>query len=155
MKAVVIYDTVSDAKVTGKVAETIVGCLAANGVAVDSYFVGDVAKADLKAYDCLIIGAPTMAWRPSTRMKEFLSGLQGNPISGSKAATFDTQMRSAISGNATKHMEKRLTDLGLKIVVPALLAYVQSESRVYHLREGEKEHIMAWCKELAKALVKV
>jgi flavorubredoxin len=152
MKTIVIYDTVSEAKVTGKVAETIVSCLTANGVPVDSYFVEDVAKANLKEYDCIIVGAPTMAWKPSTRMKGFLDGLKGNPISGNMAATFDTQLKSAISGNATKHMEKHLKDLGMNIIVPALLAYVETKDKKYQLREGETQHIMTWCKELAKAL---
>lgn len=152
MKAVVIYDTVSEAKVTGKVAETIVSCLKANGVSVDSYFVEDVAKADLKDYDCMILGAPTMAWKPSTRMKAFLDGLKGNPISGNMAATFDTQLKSVMSGNATKHMEKHLIDMGMKIVVPALLAYVETKDKKYQLREGETQRVMTWCKELAKAM---
>ncbi len=152
MKAVVIYDTVSEAKVTGKVAETIVSCLKANGVSVDSFFVEDVAKADLKDYDCMIVGAPTMAWKPSTRMKGFLDGLKGNPISGNMAATFDTQLKSAFSGNATKHMEKNLKDMGMNIIVPALLAYVETKDKKYQLREGETQRVMTWCKELANAL---
>lgn len=152
VKAVVIYDTVSEAKVTGKVAETVVSCLKANGVSVDSYYVEDVGKANLKDYDCMILGAPTMAWKPSTRMKGFLDGLKGNPISGNLAATFDTQLKSFMSGDATKHMEKHLRDMGMNIVVPALLAYVETKDKKYQLREGEIQRIMTWCKELSNAL---
>lgn len=154
MKAAVIYDTVSPAKVTGKVAEMIEESLRNNGVTVDSFFVEDAEKANLGDYDCLVIGAPTMAWRPSERMKKFLAGVGGKPISGKMAATFDTQLKSAFSGNATKHMEKDLGSMGLKIVMPSLLAYVESKDKKYQLKEGETQKIQAWGQELAKLLSK-
>jgi hypothetical protein len=94
-----------------------------------------------------------MAWRPSTRMKGFMAGLKGN-YAGKMAAAFDTQMKSAISGNATKHMEKALTELGFKIASPALIAYVESENKQYKLRDGEMEKARAWGQELAKKTAK-
>ncbi len=152
MKAAVIYDTVSPAKVTGKVAEMIAESLRNGGISVDSFFVEDASNASWGEYDCLVIGAPTMAWRPSERMKKFLGSLQGKAISGKKAATFDTQLKSAFSGNATKHMEKDLRGLGLQIVVPALLAYVESKDKQYRLKDGEAQKVQAWGQELAKVL---
>jgi len=152
MKALVVYDTVSAAKVTGKVAEAVVAGMKENGASVDSYYVGDASKANIKEYDCLVIGAPTMAWRPSARMKEFMAGLKGSSFAGKSAASFDTQMKSAISGNATKHMDKGLTELGFKIASPALIAYVESENKVYKLKDGEMEKAKAWGKDLAKKL---
>lgn len=154
MRAAVVYDTVSPAKVTGKVAEMIGESLKNNGVSVDSFFVEDANKADLGDYDCLVIGAPTMAWRPSERMKGFLTSMRGKPISSKMAATFDTQLKSAFSGNATKHMEKDLQDMGLKIVMPSLLAYVETKDKKYQLKDGETQKIQAWGQELAKVLSK-
>lgn len=154
MKALVIYDTVSGAKVTGKVAEAVIGAMKESGAQVDSYFVGDAGKANIKDYDLLVVGAPTMAWRPSERMKNFLAGLKGSQFSGKMAATFDTQMQSFISGNATKHMDRSLTEMGFKIASPALIAYVKSENKVYALRPGELDKAKAWGKELVKKLTK-
>ncbi len=150
MKVLVIYDTVSPAKVTGKVAETVVAAMREKGASVDSYFVEDAGKADIKDYDCLVVGAPTMAWRPSTRMKAFLATLKGTDYSGKLAASFDTQTKTAISGNATKHMDKGLTELGFKIASPALTSYVESENKAYRLKEGELEKAKAWGQELVK-----
>lgn len=149
MKILVVYDTVSAAKVTGKVAEAVAAGMKESGASVDSYFVEDAGKANVADYDCLVLGAPTMAWRPSTRMKDYMAGLKGN-YAGKLAAAFDTQMKSAISGNATKHMDKRLTELGFKIASPALISYVESEHKMYKLREGELEKAKTWGRELAK-----
>jgi len=154
VKVLVIYDSVSNAKVTAKVAEAVVASLRGKGVTVDSFFVEDSAKANVKDYDCLVLGAPTMAWRPSKRMKEYISGLAGNEFSGKKAAAFDTQMKSAVSGNATKHMEKSLKALGFSIPTPSLISYVFSENKQYKLREGEIEKAKAWGAALAAALTK-
>jgi len=40
----------------------------------------------------------------------------------------------------------------MNIVVPALLAYVETKDKRYQLREGEVQRVMTWCKELANAL---
>ena len=149
-----IYDTVSEAKVTGKVADAVAAGMKEAGVPVEAYFIGNANKVNVKDYECLIIGAPTMAWRPSKRMKEFLATLEGSDLSGKVAATFDTQLRSSVSGNATKHMEKSLAHLGCRIAVPSLLAYVESEGKVYQLKNGEMEKVRAWGRDLAKALPK-
>ena len=69
MKVLVVYDSVSEAKVTKSVAEAVVESLKAKGHDVDSFFVEEAGKAKVQDYDCLIVGAPTMAWRPSKRMK--------------------------------------------------------------------------------------
>jgi flavorubredoxin len=150
VKVLVIYDTVSQARVTGKVAETVVAAMRESGASVDSFFVEDAGKANIKDYDCLVVGAPTMAWRPSTRMKDFLANLKGTDYSGKMAASFDTQAKSAFSGNATKHMDKDLTALGFKIALPALISYVESKNKVYRLKEGELEKAKAWGQELIK-----
>jgi flavorubredoxin len=154
MRVLMVYDTVSEAKVTGKVADAVATAMKDAGVPVEAHFVEDAGKVNVKDFDCLIVGAPTMAWRPSKRMKDFLAGLESDDFSGKVAATFDTQMKSSISGNATKHMEKSLTDLGFRIVSPALIAYVESEEKLYKLRNGEMDKAKAWGKDLAKALAK-
>ena len=154
MRVLMIFDTVSEQKVTGKVAEIVAAAMKDAGVPVESYFAGDAGNVDVKGYDCIVVGAPTMAWRPSERMKGFLASLREGDLSGKMAATFDTQVRSVVSGNATKHMEKSLADLGLRIISPSLISYVESENKAYRLKDGEVEKAQAWGKDLAKALSK-
>jgi flavorubredoxin len=151
MKVLVVYDTVSEAKVTGKVAEAVVEGLKSKGSTVDSFFVDDASKVNVQDYDCLIVGAPTMAWKPSKRMKGYLDGLKGGSYRGKKAASFDTQMKSMASGNATKHMDKALQGLGFT-VTPALIAYVESKDKKYRLKEGELDKANAWAQDLANRL---
>jgi flavorubredoxin len=151
MKVLVVYDTVSEAKVTGKVAEAVVEGLKSKGSTVDSFFVDDASKVNVQDYDCLIVGAPTMAWKPSKRMKGYLDGLKGGSYQGKKAASFDTQMKSMASGNATKHMDKALQGLGF-MVTPALIAYVESKDKKYRLKEGELDKANAWAQDLANRL---
>jgi flavodoxin len=150
MKVLIAYDSVSDAKVTAKVADAVASGLKGAGLSADMHFVGDAAKVNVADYDCLVLGAPTMAWRPSKRMKEFMAAL--GKVQGRKAAAFDTQMNSSISGDATKHMEKALKAAGYAIASDSLLAYVKSENKVYKLNDGELEKAKAWGAELAKKL---
>jgi flavorubredoxin len=152
MKVLVVYDTVSEAKVTGKVAEAVVEGLKSKGSTVDSFFVEDAGKAKVQDYDCLIVGAPTMAWKPSKRMKGYLAGLKGGSFQGKKAASFDTQMKSMASGNATKHMDKTLQGLGFTVTTPALIAYVESKDKRYRLKDGELDKAKVWAQDLAKML---
>ena len=60
VKVLVVYDTVSEAKVTSKVAEAVVEGLKTKGLTVDSFFVEEAGKVKAQDYDCLIVGAPTM-----------------------------------------------------------------------------------------------
>lgn len=154
MRVLMVYDTVSDAKVTGQVANTVAAAMRETAMRVEAFMVEDAGEASVKDFDCLVVGAPTMAWRPSKRMKDYLTGLVGNDFTGKKAAAFDTQMRSSISGNATKHMEKSLTAMGFTIISPALIAYVESKDHAYRLMNGEIEKARNWGKELARILTK-
>ena len=116
MKVLIVYDTVSPMKLTAKVAETIDGVLKDKEIEVDSFFVVDVDKAVVKNYDCLLAGAPTMRFRVSTRMRQFLDDLSGKDFSGKLAAAFDTQVQSRFSASAAKGIEGKLEDLGFKLV---------------------------------------
>lgn len=149
MKVLVVYDSVSSAKITAKVAEAVAAGMKESGASVDSYYIDDASKANIKDYDALVLGAPTMAWRPSAKMKTYLSGLKGQNFPGKVAASFDTQMKSSISGNANKHMDKVLAEAGFKVGAP-LLAYVKSENKQYQLLDGEMEKAKAWGREFAK-----
>jgi flavodoxin len=141
MEVLIVYDTVSPAKVTRFVAETIGGVLKEKEMEVDSFFVNDVDKAVVKNYDCLLAGAPTMQFRATSGIMQFLDSLPSNEFSGKLAAAFGTQLQLRISGSAVKGIEGRLKSLGFRLITAPLIAYVEGESKQneWHLKEGELE----------------
>jgi flavodoxin len=156
LKVLIVYDTVSPSKVTRFVAETIGGVLKEKGIEVDSHFVNDADKAVVKNYDCLLAGAPTMQFRATSGIMQFLDSLPSNEFSGKLAAAFDTQLQLWISGSAVKGIEGRLKSLGFRLITAPLIAYVEGNSRQneWHLKEGELEKAKNWAQELAETLRK-
>jgi flavodoxin len=156
MKVLIVYDTVSPMKLTAKVAETIGGVLKEKGIEVDSFFVEDVDKAVVKNYDCLLAGAPTMRFRVSERMRQFLDDLPSKDFSGKLAAAFDTQVQSRFSASAAKGIEGKLKGLGFKLIAAPLIAYVEGKLRQneWRLKEGELEKAKKWAQEVAEAISK-
>jgi flavodoxin len=156
MKVLIVYDTVSPMKLTAKVAETIGEVLKEKGIEVDSFFVVDVDKAVVKNYDCLLAGAPTMRFRVSTRMRQFLDDLPSKDFSGKLAAAFDTQVQSRFSASAAKGIEGKLKGLGFKLITAPLIAYVEGKLRQneWRLKEGELEKAKKWAQEVAEAISK-
>jgi flavodoxin len=156
VKVLIVYDTVSPMKLTAKVAETIGGVLKEKGIEVDSFFVVDVDKAVVKNYDCLLAGAPTMRFRVSTRMRQFLDDLSGKDFSGKLAAAFDTQVQSRFSASAAKGIEGKLKGLGFKLITAPLIAYVEGKLRQneWRLKERELEKAENWAQTVAEVLSK-
>jgi flavodoxin len=152
MKVLIVYDTVSPMRLTEKVTETIGGILKEMGIEVDSFYVKDVDVAIVKNYDCLIAGAPTMAFRASTEMRKFLENLPNEDFSGKFAAALDTQVQSRLSGSAAKGIESKLEKLGFKLITAPLVAYVEGKMNEYHLKEGELEKAKKWARALAETL---
>jgi flavodoxin len=153
MKVLIVYDTVSPMKITAKVAETISDVLKEKGIEVESFFVKDFDQATIKNYDCLIVGAPTMYFRVSSGIMQFLNGLSDKGFSGQLAAAFDTQMQAWWSGNAAKGIENKLKKLGFEIVAPPLIAYVEGKTNQMHLKDGELEKTKNWAQEVAKTVL--
>jgi len=156
MKVLVVYDSVSPSKVTATVAKNIAEVLKEKDIEVDSVFVADADKAAVKNYDCLLVGAPTMAFRATRAIMQFLNDLPTAELSGKLAAAFDTQVKSRLSGNATKGIEGKLKSLGFKLVSTPLVAFVDGKmgENEWHLKEGEPEKTKKWTQELAETLSK-
>ena len=154
MKILVIYDSVSATKMTEKVAKAIAGAMRDQGAEVDCRLYKDVSPANVKSYDCLIVGSPTMAWKPTKEIMQFLGNLTKESSMGKASAAFDTQIQARISGNATKALEGKLKELGFKLVSPPLISYVEGKTDQYQMKEGELEKAKAWAADLAKALTK-
>jgi flavodoxin len=153
MKVLIVYDTVSASKLTGTVAQTIVETLKEGRIEVDSFYVKDMDKSAVKNYDCVIAGAPTMAFRVSRDMTEFLNNLPSNGFSGKRAAAFDTQVKSLVSGNAAKGIEKKLRELGFDIIKPPLVVYVGGKGKgLWQFKPDELDKAKKWAQETAKTL---
>ncbi len=152
MKALVVFDSVSATRMTEKVAKAIAVEIKDQGVESDCFYYKDVNPAVVNSYDCLIVGSPTMAWKPTKEITQFLNGLSNEPHEGKLAAAFDTQVQSRISGNATKAIEGKLVELGFKLVSTPLISYVEGKTNTYQMKEGELEKAKAWATDLAKTL---
>jgi flavorubredoxin len=152
MKGLIVCDSVSPNKLTGKVAEAVGAVLREGGVEVDSFFVGDVDVAKVKDYDCVVVGGPTMYFRMSSGAAKFLDRLRGKEFSGKSAAAFGTQLESRLSGSAAKAIDGRLKKLGFRMIASPLAVYVEGKVNDQHLKDGELEKARSWARELAKAL---
>ena len=154
MKVLIVYDSVSPMKLTVKVAYAIGEVLKEKGIEFDSFHVKDVDKATVKNYDCMIAGSPTIYFRASTGIMEFLNSLPEKTFSGKRAAAFDTQLQMRMSGNGAEGIEKKLKKLGFEMVTAPLVTYVEGKMNEMQLKEGQLEKTKGWAQEVAKALSK-
>ncbi len=156
IRVIIVYESVSPSRVTASVAETIRRVLRERGVEVDSFSVDDAEKAVVKDYDCLLAGAPTMAFRVSAGMTQFLDSLPREGFSGKLAAAFDTQMKSRLSGSAAKGIEGKLKSLGFTLVAAPLIAHVErgEQKNECRLKGGESKKTEHWAQEIAQAILK-
>jgi flavodoxin len=153
MKVLIVYDSVSPSKMTKSVAETIGETLREKGIEADTRHYEEVEKSVILNYDCVIVGAPTMAFQMSKGMAQLLNDLKGMDFKGKRAAGFDTQMQTMMSGNAAKGIEKRLEDLGFAIFKPHLVVYVERKTKdTWQFKDGEVEKIKNWAQEASSAL---
>jgi len=154
MKVLIIYDTVSPLKVTLNVAETIGEVLREKGMEVRSVFVKEVDRATVKDFDCLIVGSPTMYFRASGGIMQFLNSFSDKEFSGKRGAAFDTQLKSRMSGNGAEGIEKKIKKLGLEVIAPPLVVYVEGKMNEMQPKAGELEKAKNWAQEVANALSK-
>lgn len=139
---------------TEKVAKTIAEAIEENGVDVECQLYKNIKPEAVKDYDCLIVGSPTMAWKPTKEIMQFLANLPSESLRGKLGAAFDTQIQMRISGNATKTIEAKLGELGFKLISPPLISYVEGKTDRYQMKEGELDKARAWAIDLAKSLPK-
>lgn len=154
MKVLVVYDSVSVSKMTKQVAEIIGEALGSKGHAVEVKHCAGLDRSAVASHDCVIAGAPTMAFRVSKDMAQFLDSLNGAGFGGKRAAAFDTQMQNRLSGNAAKGIEERLSGLGFTIFKPHLVVFVEGgpEKNTWRFKPGEAEKARSWAEEASAAL---
>jgi flavorubredoxin len=152
LKVLIVYDTTSAQRNTEKVAQAISEVLKTKGFEVDCLYVNDVDPANVKIYDSVLAGSPTQAFRATQPITQFLARFTQNEFAGKPAVAFDTQLQSRLSGNAAKGIEKKLQELGFKIVMPPLVTYVEGKMHEVHLKEGELEKAKKYAEDLANRL---
>jgi flavorubredoxin len=152
LKILVIYDTSSAQRNTEKVAQAVGEVLKTKGFDVDCLYVNDVDAANIKNYDCVLAGSPTQIFRATQPIKQFLDKFAKDQFPGKPAAAFDTQLQTRWSGNAAKRIEKKLQQLGFKIIMPPLVTYVEGKIQEVHLKDGEIEKTRKYAEELASKL---
>jgi flavodoxin len=139
---------------TEKVAKAMSDVLKEKGFDVECLYVKDVDPAGVKNYDCVLAGSPTQ-WRKATEpIMQFLDRFAKDEFSGKLAAAFDTQLPFPLSGNAANGIEKKLKQLGFKMVTASLVTHVESKKNVegkneIHLKEGELEKAKKYAENLA------
>jgi flavodoxin len=154
MKVLIMYDTTSVNRNTEKVAKTIESVLREKGFSVNCLYVADADPANMKSYDCILVGSPIEGFRPKKPITKFLDGLPRDGFSGKPAAAFDTRIQSRFSGNAAKRIQDKLEQLGFRIASEPLTAYVEGKQAEIHLKDGETEKTTNWAQELVRALSK-
>ncbi len=152
MKILVVYDTASAQRNTEKVAQTISEVLKTRGFEAGCHYVNDVDQAKVKNYDGVIVGSPTHAFSATQPIKQFLDKFPKDEFAGKPAATFDTQLQAWWSGNAAKGIQKKLEELGFRIIMSPLVTYVEGKTEEVHLKDGEIEKARKYAEDLASKL---
>lgn len=145
MKTLVVFDSSfgNTATIARKIAEQL-------GNDVRAMKVSEFNKEDLRDVGLLIVGSPINAWRPTPKTKELLDSFLPSLLKGVKTAAFDTRIKSFISGNAAKRIQRALEKAGGETVVPAEGFYVKGSEGP--LRDGETERAGKWADEIIRKL---
>jgi flavodoxin len=147
MNALVIYDSTFGN--TEKIAQAVAKGLGGTASAVR---VGSLTPAQWAGVDLVVLGSPTVAWKPLPTMSAFVNGLAGDALKGKAAAAFDTRVRSgfgALGGLASTKLTKSLAKLGARLVAPGESFYVTGNEGP--LDAGELERAATWAATLLRA----
>ncbi len=144
MKALVIYDSTYGN--TEKIAQAI-----GQAIAAEVRRVCNVSASDLKAFDLVIVGSPTMGGRPTEAMRGLLKAM-GPAVQGVNVAAFDTRLTAKwvrIFNYAAPRIADSLTEMGATLLGSPEGFFVQGKEGP--LKEGELERAAGWAKEIVKS----
>ena len=123
---------------------------------VDCLNIKDADPKRFAEYGLIAIGAPTQAHSAYKPMKEFLSNLEGTKnLTGVLGFAFDTKFDMPLSGSAAKYIEKRLEELGFKVVTSRASAIVSGGMKDNVLKDGEEARFEKIGDEIGSALAKL
>lgn len=145
MKTLVVYDSLygNTKTIAHAIGDAITG-------EVEVQQVGEVNASELRAYDLLIVGAPTHGGGPSPAVRAFLDQIEAPALEGINVAGFDTRLTNRLArilGFAAPKIAKALQKKGGTLVGPPGDFYVTGGEGP--LKEGEIERATRWAKELA------
>ncbi len=156
MKTLVVYDTFfGNTEMIAKHVGDSIQC--ARVIRVTEFSPGDQNDVD-----CLIVGSPTRAFRPTKDITGFLNKLKSKSLQGVKVAAFDTRMSikdvdnkvltfmANIFGYADKPIEDKLLKKGgVKAADRAGFIVLESEGP---LKEGELERASLWTRSIVSSI---
>jgi len=156
MRACVIFD--SRFGNTEKVARSLQAGIREAGVETVCVNSRDVKLGSLKEYDLVCIGAPTEAFTASKPIKDFIAGLGEAELSGKYCFAFDTKLDWRVSGSASKFIEKKPEQLGLRVLArreSAIVRGSEGKDRVSTttLKEGEEKRFQQIGREVGAAVL--
>jgi flavorubredoxin len=138
-KAIVVYDSVYGN--TEKVARAIAqGLENSGGIKAEVVRAENADIAGISEYDIIIVGAPTHAWKPSEKVRNFLDRIDPSILHGKKGFAFDTKYKSRLAGSAAKKIQSTLSKLGIEIVTESVSAIVKASEGP--LEEGTEDKFM-------------
>jgi flavodoxin len=152
----VVFDSVHGN--TEQVARAIAGGLG-SPEEIATRRVTEVHPEELAELDILVVGAPTHAFQPSPKAKEFLNSIPAGTLKGVKVAAFDTRMSVGDAGSAmfsffvkffgyaAKPIARRLERKGADLVVAPEGFFVKGAEGPLH--EGELERAAEWGRRLS------
>ena len=112
--------------------------------------VSDFNVKELEGIKLLIVGSPVNAWRPTEKILKFLAGLSEGRLKGIKAASFDTKMKSFLSGDASKKISRKLQSIGAEIIIDPQSFIVKGSKGP--LFEGEIEKAAEWAASIKNTI---
>jgi flavorubredoxin len=146
-KAIIVYDSVYGN--TEKVARALAQGLEKSGTIEAETIRADTADtARISEYDLIIVGAPTHAWKPSQKIRDFLDRIDPSALHGKKGFAFDTKYKSRLAGSAAKRIQNTLSKLGIDIVTDSVSAIVKASEGP--LEEGTEEKFAKIGLEISK-----
>lgn len=144
MKTLVVYESVYGN--TKRIAEAVRDAIPGE---VDLLHAGEAGASGLKAYDLLVVGAPTHGGKPSPQVQKFLDAIQAQALAGVQVAAFDTRMTNRLIllfGTAAPKIAKALKTKGGSPAGSPQGFYVTGGKGP--LKEGELERAASWARGL-------
>jgi len=141
MKTLVVYDSTYGN--TEKIAQAI-----GQAIGAEVRRVGQVSPSDLKAFDLVIIGSPTMGGRPTEAIQALLKAA-GATLKGANVAAFDTRLTSKwvrIFNYAAPRIAASVKSVGASVVGSPEGFFVLGKEGP--LQEGELERAAGWAKKI-------
>lgn len=159
MKILIVYDSVFGN--TEKIVHTISDSLGSYEM-VKTFKVSDIRPEQLTGQDLLIVGSPTLTFRPTIDITGFLNGISPCGLKGIKVAAFDTRLSNSLDkkklfthiftrqfGYAAESIADKLVKKGGKLIVPPMGFILKSSEGP--LKAGELERAANWAKLMIKA----